>query len=168
MSSNLEIGTTVECSHWWHLSSLFFPSKVGGKPAWLSPCGVPLDELRCNICERPFTFLLQVYAPGPSEESQAFHRSLFIFMCPNASCHNKFNTQSTKSHTGHSKPIIPFRVLRCQLARENSFYSNVPVSASISESEAVPLLSSLYKPIEISNGHSNLPGITLQISLQVL
>ena len=157
MSSNLELGSTVECNQWWHLSSIFFPSKIGGKPAWLSPSGVPIDDLRCNVCERPFTFLLQVYAPGPSEESQAFHRTMFIFMCPNANCHNKFNSQ-LGSVSGKLKPRIPFRVLRCQLARENPFYSNVPVSENISESEAFPLIASLYKSPAISNGHSNSSG----------
>lgn len=45
----------------WRLLSPQFPSKVGGKPAWLSLRGLPeLPELECEMCHLPMVFLLQV------------------------------------------------------------------------------------------------------------
>lgn len=45
----------------WRLLSPQFPSKVGGKPAWLSLRGLPdLPELECEMCRLPLVFLLQV------------------------------------------------------------------------------------------------------------
>ena len=48
----------------WRLLSPQFPSKVGGKPAWLSQSGLPsLPGLECEICRLPMAFLLQVSGP---------------------------------------------------------------------------------------------------------
>lgn len=48
----------------WRLQSSQFPSKVGGKPAWLSQRGLPsLSGLECEMCGLPMTFLLQVSVP---------------------------------------------------------------------------------------------------------
>uniref|UniRef100_A0A4W6FYX2 Programmed cell death 2 n=1 Tax=Lates calcarifer TaxID=8187 RepID=A0A4W6FYX2_LATCA len=65
----------------WRLRSPQFPSKVGGKPAWLSQRGLPsLPELECETCRLPMVFLLQVYAPV-SGQDRTFHRTLFLFCC---------------------------------------------------------------------------------------
>ena len=81
------------------LTSLFFPSKVGGKPAWLDQTNLPSpSQLSCNNCSKPTVFLLQVYAP--IEDGR--HRTLFLFMCRDPQCHQK-NTRC-------------FKMLRCQLA----------------------------------------------------
>jgi hypothetical protein len=38
-----------------------FPSKVGGRPAWLDPLDVPLaSDLTCPLTHRPLRFLCQV------------------------------------------------------------------------------------------------------------
>lgn len=54
----------------WRLLSPQFPSKVGGKPAWLSQKGPPslpsLPSLECEKCRLPMAFLLQVSVPGAS------------------------------------------------------------------------------------------------------
>lgn len=63
-----------------------FPSKVGGKPAWLNPCHLPNPaQLQCGQCNRPLKFLAQIYAPLDSSKN-TFHRSLFIFCCTDPSC----------------------------------------------------------------------------------
>ena len=91
------------------LTSPFFPSKVGGKPAWLDIRNLPApDILACRVCGKPLVLPLQLNASIP-ERSCAFHRSLFVFMCKDPSCHQ---------HQGSKA----FRVLRCQLPRENDFY----------------------------------------------
>lgn len=102
------------------LTSPFFPSKVGGKPAWLDLRGLPHPErLACSVCGKPCVFLLQVYAPLPSNP-RAFHRTVFIFMCRNASCHDSGETKA-------------FKVFRSQLLKVNDFYE--PPSSSDSESD---------------------------------
>ena len=44
-----------------HLARRYFPSKLGGRPAWLEPVRVPpVERLTCNVCQAPMRFLLQV------------------------------------------------------------------------------------------------------------
>ena len=91
------------------LTSPFFPSKVGGKPAWLALTGLP-TQILCRNCEKPLIFLLQVYVPSEDEKSPSYHRTVFVFCCRNGACY--------KSNCNKS-----FAAFRCQLARENNFYS---------------------------------------------
>lgn len=97
------------------LISKFFPSKVGGKPAWLIPRPLPeREDLLCSAtphgetCGRSLAFLMQVYAPLMDGEPESFHRTLFVFCCRNKTCQGK---------QGSAK------VLRSQLPRQNDFYS---------------------------------------------
>ena len=95
------------------LKSRFFPSKVGGKPAWLALNNIPKPEqLSCRICAKPTIFLLQVYSPK-EDSPEAFHRTLFLFVCSNPDC----------SKVNNSDNLIIFR---SQLSRENDFYSTEP------------------------------------------
>lgn len=62
-SAEVVLGFLEEAERW-RLLSPQFPSKVGGKPAWLSLRGLPeLAQLECEICRLPLVFLLQVRAP---------------------------------------------------------------------------------------------------------
>ncbi|KAJ1479731.1 programmed cell death protein 2 [Baffinella frigidus] len=96
----------------------FFPSKVGGAPAWLDPARLPAD-LRCacysgsggSVCGRPLVFLLQIYAPVLDGPPEAFHRTLFVFACAYAGCAGKQGS---------------VRVLRGQLPRDNAHYAFEP------------------------------------------
>ncbi|XP_055289075.1 programmed cell death protein 2 isoform X2 [Moschus berezovskii] len=100
----------VEAAPSWRLRSEQFPSKVGGRPAWLSAAGLPgPPELACPLCGRPMAFLLQVYAPL-SGRADAFHRCLFLFCCRTPPC------------------CCGLRVFRNQLPRRNDFYSYEPPS----------------------------------------
>lgn len=90
----------------WVLNSAHFPSKIGGKPSWLSMKDLPRD-IKCDTCNKTMTFLLQVYSPREAECT--FHRSLFLFICNNGSCVN---------HRA--------QVFRCQLPRQNDYYSPDP------------------------------------------
>ncbi|XP_069787766.1 programmed cell death protein 2 [Narcine bancroftii] len=87
------------------LVSSQFPSKVGGRPAWLSLLLPGPELLECGGCAQPLVFLLQVYAP----REHAFHRSLLIFCCTSPDCPNR-----------------SFATLRSQLGRINEFYSAEP------------------------------------------
>ncbi|KAK9672029.1 hypothetical protein RND81_12G071100 [Saponaria officinalis] len=97
-----------------------FPSKAGGVPAWLDPESLPSGKsCFCDICGKPLQFLLQIYAPI-SEKDYAFHRTLFVFMCPYMTCLLRDQHEQWKR-----EPEIPSRsvkVFRCQLSRTNAFY----------------------------------------------
>ena len=104
----VELGFVEETEDPEQLTTPHFPSKVGGKPAWLDNARLPRPEdTECGTCRKPMTFLLQIYAPVPVDDSVApegaeYHRTMFVFMCRNPGCHS----------TGVSKS---FKVLRCQL-----------------------------------------------------
>lgn len=109
MVDEVELGFLEETSNSNQTTSNFFPSKVGGKPVWLDPVHLPIPEhLQCLHCHKPCLLLLQMYAPV-SDQPETYHRSLFIFMCPDSNCHKQ---------KGH----LPFRVLRCHLPRGNPYY----------------------------------------------
>lgn len=100
------------------LESAYFPSKIGGKPAWLHPAGVTADKNRCPHCGGPLSFLLQIYAHATQNNAfpplNAFHRSIFLFACRESSCHAKM-----------PPALPPFRVWRSQLPRHSPYYSPV-------------------------------------------
>ncbi|XP_035220619.1 programmed cell death protein 2-like [Stegodyphus dumicola] len=111
-SQSVELGFADKRASW-KLSSKYFPSKIGGKPAWLRLKDLPNPaDLLCKKCEKPLAFLLQVYAPV-AEKEDTFHRTIFVFMCLNGKCHQRFSNSS-------------FAVFRNQLPRQNEFYSYDP------------------------------------------
>lgn len=94
------------------MTSSFFPSKIGGRPAWLNLQDLPeSDRMLCKICWKPMVFLLQVYAPVTND--QGFHRTIYLFCCKDGNCHAKNNRDC-------------FLVLRNQLKRDNKFYNFNP------------------------------------------
>ena len=95
------------------LKSHYFPSKVGGKPAWLSLNPIPpTDRLTCSKCSGQLVFLMQVYSPR-NEQPDAFHRTLFLFVCRNPACCSPNDAAN-------------FTVFRSQLPRVNQFFSADP------------------------------------------
>ncbi|KAG2440099.1 hypothetical protein HXX76_004213 [Chlamydomonas incerta] len=89
-----------------------FPSKVGGRPAWLDPVRLPSkDMLTCKASGKPLDFLLQVYAPVDANPEDGFHRALFLFISPEGSRLNEPGA---------------VRLFRCQLPRHNAFYASEP------------------------------------------
>ncbi|KAM3876963.1 programmed cell death protein 2 [Diretmus argenteus] len=97
----------------WQLRSSQFPSKVGGRPAWLSQRDLPcLAGMECEICRLPMAFLLQVYAPI-SGQDRTFHRTLFLFCCKTPDCYTHNDSRCMK-------------VFRSQLPRRNEFYCYDP------------------------------------------
>jgi pre-rRNA-processing protein TSR4 len=80
--------------------------KVGGKPVWLDPLHIPPPErLRCQYCDMPMTFLLQLYCPLDEFEG-AFHRALYVFICRKKKCVDSGS----------------MKCFRCQLPKANEFY----------------------------------------------
>jgi len=108
-STSVDLGFFEDDFDPWELESRYFPSKIGGKPAWLDLKLLPLPEhLQCPYCSTPLKFLLQLYCPD-STYSHSFHRTIFLFICTTNSCWS----DSTKP---------PLLVLRCQLPRSNPYY----------------------------------------------
>lgn len=60
MAKKVDIGI-LENKENWLLHPRFFPSKVGGKPAWLDLKNLPkCEDLLCKICKDPMIYLCQV------------------------------------------------------------------------------------------------------------
>lgn len=101
------------------LESRFFPSKIGGKPAWLNLGNIPTaDELTCSVCSSPLYFLCQLYCPLDDKDS-AFHRALFVFLCTSKDCFQP-NCNSN------------FLVYRNQLSKRNPYYPDTPPIENLS------------------------------------
>lgn len=113
IKKSVELGF-LEQSEPFLLRSRFFPSKFGGKPAWLSLKNLPSqEELTCGVCGKPTTFLLQLSAPLESKRDDTFHRTLFIFVCKDPNCCRPNSSEN-------------FHAFRSQLRRKNDFYSFDP------------------------------------------
>ncbi|CAM9264410.1 unnamed protein product [Laminaria digitata] len=103
--------------------------KAGGWPVWLNPRDLPASQdMRCGECTHPLAFLVQLYCPLDHEDD-AFHRCLYVFCCPKASCSKNSSVKA----------------LRCQLPRDNAFYpyepdDNVPAAASAGSEEEASVL----------------------------
>ncbi|KAI9315571.1 programmed cell death protein 2 [Dichotomocladium elegans] len=86
-----------------------FPSKSGGKPAWLNPETIlDVEQVTCGTCKEPMVLLLQLYTPEDHPE-EAFHRTVYVFCCRNGACVKQDSMGS-------------FKVFRSQLPRENPYY----------------------------------------------
>lgn len=84
-AASVDLGFLEEIEPWL-LTNRFFPSKVGGKPAWLDLANIPaVDQTKCPTCAETMVFLCQVYAPSDKHE-HAFHRTIFLFVCKTGTC----------------------------------------------------------------------------------
>ncbi|CAH0561023.1 unnamed protein product [Brassicogethes aeneus] len=106
--SHVDLGFLEDCDDW-QVESRLFPSKVGGKPAWLDLESLPkVDDLKCGKCGKVMLFLCQIYAPIEDDDDN-FHRTLFVFVCRNGGCCERNDSRN-------------IGVLRCSLRRQNKFY----------------------------------------------
>ena len=82
--NEVALGFLEECKNQLILKPEFTPSKVGGKPAWMSPKGAP--TLWCDKCGYKLSLLLQLYANIDDELMDDYHRMLYIFVCLSEKC----------------------------------------------------------------------------------
>ena len=86
--------------------------QIGGRPSWLCPsiAGLPSSrQLQCAGCAQILSLLLQIYCPLDNEVD-AFHRSLYVFVCRSPGC----------CRQGDGKTF------RLQLPKDNVFYAAEP------------------------------------------
>lgn len=56
----VELGFIADCDPWL-LTNTYFPSKVGGKPAWLELENIPsMESMKCRRCNEVLVFMCQV------------------------------------------------------------------------------------------------------------
>lgn len=61
--SRIDLGFLEKCEEPRLLTNTYFPSKVGGRPAWLDVESIPSnDSLKCTECGMQLAFLCQVRA----------------------------------------------------------------------------------------------------------
>lgn len=89
--TSVDLGFAEKCDNQAFLTSLFFPSKIGGRPAWLRWDSLPTsDVLQCANCRKQLILLCQIYVPLElpvgSDISQLHHRTLYLFCCRNGPC----------------------------------------------------------------------------------
>lgn len=152
---HVDLGFAEKCDDYWRLLSHYFPSKLGGPPAWLSLTCVPgFDQLKCIGCEQTCKFLLQIYSPSPLDsgesalrsgfvdskpEDDAFHRTLYVFVCAERSCVKR-----------------SFLCFRSQLPQINEFYSSSPPDENFfDESAAYPKVSDFIKVCQVCHCSSS-------------
>jgi len=88
----VDLGFAEEPSNAAWLSNRYFPSKLGGKPAWLELEELPTTtQLQCKKCQAQKAFLCQLYAAYEDEFN--FHRSIYVFVCRNADCQQANNAE---------------------------------------------------------------------------
>ncbi|TYZ66400.1 hypothetical protein PybrP1_002539 [[Pythium] brassicae (nom. inval.)] len=96
--------------------------KVGGKPVWLNPLTVPAPaQLACAECSHALAFLVQIYCPL-DDAPDAFHRSLFVFVCRQPGCARQGNG----------------RVFRSQLPQRNALYPDESGVAQFAPATPLP------------------------------
>ena len=111
----VDLGYIAPLSHPLRLTRAYFPSKVGGRPAWLNPQHIPTSsQLMCAHCGDVMDFLLQLSAPIRAVEP-TFHRTLFLFVCHRQTC---------LANHSYSQPAV--LCYRSQLPRCNPYYSYDP------------------------------------------
>lgn len=80
----VDLGFLEECDPWL-LINTYFPSKVGGRPAWLDVESIPtIDQLKCSECGKQLAFLCQVCTycgilMGIFKEKTHHHCNILLF-----------------------------------------------------------------------------------------
>lgn len=140
----IQLGFAVTEESTQFLKSPFFPSKVGGKPAWLDPVHIlENSQIQCPQCNLPMTFLLQIYAPldprdqDPGASDATYHRTLFLFCCKKGSC--------------HSSSKLCYLLFRCQIPCVNDYYQDM--SQEVEETEEQVWKEDTLKKFEQKFGH---------------
>lgn len=101
--------------------------KIGGRPSWLNPRDLPREVLRCrgpcNSSDNkgtPLCFIAQLYCPADDIREEAFHRSIYVFVCPKCCSGSSELMRSTKDDAYNLSDCV--QILRCQLPKQNEFY----------------------------------------------
>jgi hypothetical protein len=80
-------------------SAMFTPSKIGGRPANISP--LPAAAQICSVCKTNLSFIAQVYANV--DQLSDFHRIIYVFACLSERCINTAGSIRAFRETIHDK-----------------------------------------------------------------
>ncbi|KAJ3188295.1 Programmed cell death protein 2 [Gaertneriomyces sp. JEL0708] len=84
-----------------------FPNKIGGKPLWLNPDHLlAADDVTCGICGKVMVLLTQFYTPE-DDPPEAFHRTMYVFVCRDGKCHGQNWKQCIKAFRSQLPEDIP-------------------------------------------------------------
>lgn len=100
--------------------------QVGGRPSWLNPEHLPTRPITCLVCqenEDPLNFICQLYAPADTVNTNAFHRTLYVFACPTCSSVRVFRTQLAQEN--------PYFPSDCDVAVETHWNKHLPETYEI-------------------------------------
>jgi pre-rRNA-processing protein TSR4 len=107
--------------------------KLGGRPTWLDPAGLPPPEaLACGRCARPLALLAQLYAPLDEADvghAGAFHRMLYVFSCVRGECVNRAPGDESGDGASAARHRAAVVALRCQLPATNPHHAGGRVVA---------------------------------------
>jgi len=85
---SVDLGFAEKCEDDFRMLGISYPSKLGGKPAWLRWDSLLTEsQARCNNCDTILHFLCQIYVPTDIEEKH-YHRTLYVFCCSNGKCYS--------------------------------------------------------------------------------
>jgi len=137
---SVDLGFAEKCEQKVYLSSLFYPSKLGGRPAWLRWDSLPKPEkLQCGNCGEQMVLLCQIYVPmdlpvDQGSPPQPYHRTLYLFCCRNGPCSKVSNF------------VKVFRTEKLQLPSDPNYDD-----ADLDEAELIELHNQLEKPHNLCN-----------------
>ena len=85
---SVDLGFAEKCEDEFRMLGISYPSKLGGKPAWLRWDSLLTEsQVHCNNCDTILQFLCQIYVPTELE-GQQYHRTLYVFCCSNGKCYS--------------------------------------------------------------------------------
>lgn len=90
-NSEVDLGFAERNVSMFDLTALHFPSKLGGRPAWLRWDQLPSQQtIQCESCRKQLIFLCQIYVPIEkidNNNSLPYHKMLYLFCCLNGNCY---------------------------------------------------------------------------------
>jgi len=116
----VDLGFAEKYEEDFQLTSIGYPSKLGGKPVWLRWDKLLTEkQVHCENCDKIMQFLCQIYVPTELNGIQ-YHRTIFLFCCSDGKCY-----ASTKN--------CSIKVFRSLLEEENDNFTEEDLDRKVEE-----------------------------------
>lgn len=107
---DIDLGFAEKNKNRFELTALHYPSKLGGRPAWLRWDKLPTSQhMQCDSCGKQLVYLCQLYVPTEKTDNNntvSFHKMVYLFCCLHGDCYKKthksvkaFRSVKTESST---------------------------------------------------------------------